>query len=183
MNLNWCRKEIKILQGDVLEYYFDLKGSFIPPEVITHVYFSCAGENLLMDLTWSPEQKAYCLRLTSEETLQLTPMFCTYDISVEMIDGNKLTILHDCSFIVLRKRNSWVPEHYEEYDEVEEDEEENEDNSTPDEPEEPEEGNDTDTPEDGDRDSNGDTDDNTTSGGDNSETEENEDNGDENDYE
>jgi hypothetical protein len=168
--MNWCRKEIKFIQGDVLEYYFDFGGRIIPPEVIAHVYFSCAGENLLIDLTYSPEQRAYCLRLTSEETLQLTPMFCTYDVSVEMIDGNKLTILHDCSFVVLRKRNSWVAEHYEEYDE-EEAEEENEDDNAPNEPEEPEEGD-----EEG---NDSDVDDNITSE-ESDETEENENNGDEN---
>lgn len=178
--MNWCRKEIKFIQGDVLEYYFDLGGRIIPSEVIAHVYFSCAGENLLMDLTYSLEQRAYCLRLTSEETLQLTPMFCTYDVSVEMIDGNKLTILHDCSFVVLRKRNSWVPEHYEEYDEKG-DEEESEDNNTPNESEEPEEGNDTNMIEDGDNEDNGGdiVVDNIISEGRNSGTEENKNNGDE----
>ena len=111
-----CKDEIMFIQGDVVETYFYIEG--IEREYIENLYFSCEAEKILTVLPYSEEQEGYCFRLTSEQTSSLRPKFCTYDLTLELIDGNTMTLLHGCSFIVLKKRNTLNPDDYR--DDVEE---------------------------------------------------------------
>ena len=103
-----CKDEIMFIQGDVVETYFYIEG--IEREYIENLYFSCEAEKILTVLPYSEEQEGYCFRLTSEQTSTLRPKFCTYDLTLELIDGNRMTLLHGRSFIVLKKRNTLNPE-------------------------------------------------------------------------
>ncbi len=105
-----CKDEIMFIQGDVVETYFYIEG--IEREYIENLYFSCEAEKILTVLPYSEEQEGYCFRLTSEQTSTLRPKFCTYDLTLELIDGNRMTLLHGRSFIVLKKRNTLNPEDY-----------------------------------------------------------------------
>lgn len=105
-----CKDEIMFIQGDVVETYFYIEG--IEREYIENLYFSCEAEKILTVLPYSEEQEGYCFRLTSEQTSSLRPKFCTYDLTLELIDGNTMTLLHGCSFIVLKKRNTLNPNDY-----------------------------------------------------------------------
>ena len=105
-----CKDEIMFIQGDVVETYFYIEG--IEKEYIENLYFSCEAEKILTVLPYSEEQEGYCFRLTSEQTSLLRPKFCTYDLTLELIDGNTMTLLHGRSFIVLKKRNTLNPDDY-----------------------------------------------------------------------
>ena len=99
-----CKKrDIMVIQGDVLEMYFELNG--IDPEIVKNVYFSSQKANLRFPLPYSPEHDAYCLRLVSSCTVHINPVICNYDLTIEFIDGNRMTVLHECCFAILKKRN------------------------------------------------------------------------------
>lgn len=97
------RRDVMVIQGDVLEVYFELVG--IAPEIVKNVYFSSEKANLSFPCPYSTIYDAYCLRLGSECTGHIHPIICSYDLTVEFIDGNRMTVLHECCFAVLKKRN------------------------------------------------------------------------------
>lgn len=100
-----CKKrDVIVIQGDVLEMYFELTG--IDPEIVKEVYFSSKVAELNFPLPYSEIEKAYCLRLPSSCTEHLFPTISGYDLTVEFIDGNRMTVLHNCLFAVLKKRNT-----------------------------------------------------------------------------
>ena len=102
------RRNVMVIQGDVLEVYFELIG--ISPDIVKQVYFSSERAQLTFICPYSKLHDAYCLRLPSECTAHLTPNICSYDLTVEFIDGNKMTVLHECCFAVLKKRNNFKEE-------------------------------------------------------------------------
>lgn len=97
------RRDVMVIQGDVIEVYFELVG--IEPEIVKNVYFSSEKANLNFSCPYSTIKDAYCLRLSSECTGHLHPIICSYDLTVELVDGNRMTVLHECPFAVLKKRN------------------------------------------------------------------------------
>ena len=103
MNEICKRKSVMVIQGDVLEEHFELIG--IAPEVVKTVCFRSEGAKLLCECPYSNLFGAYCLRLPSTVTEELAPVICSYDLTVEFADGNVMTLLHECPFAVLKKRN------------------------------------------------------------------------------
>lgn len=99
-----CKKrDVMVIQGDVLEVYFELNG--IDSSIVKNVYFTSEKANLNLVLPYSQEHKAYCLRLVSSCTAHINPVICNYDLTVEFVDGNRITVLHECCFAILKKRN------------------------------------------------------------------------------
>lgn len=100
----FCKcKDVSVIQGDVLEVYFELIG--IEPEVVQNLWFSSKRAGLYTSCPFSKIHNAYCLRLESECTERIKPCICNYDLTVEFIDGNKMTVVHERLFAVLKKRN------------------------------------------------------------------------------
>ena len=98
------RRDVTVVQGDVLEVYFELIG--IAPEIVKNVYFTSKKANLNFPCPFSTSNNAYCLRLPSECTEHIHPIICNYDLTIEFVDGNRMTVLYECRFAVLKKRNS-----------------------------------------------------------------------------
>lgn len=96
-------KSIRVIRGDILEVYFEIEG--IAPEIIKRVCFRNDTVNLYTELPYSQIHEAYCLRIESECTDHFPPSFGSYDLTVELIDGNILTVVHEGEFTVLKKRN------------------------------------------------------------------------------
>ena len=102
------RKDVMVIQGDILEVYFELNG--IAPAVVKSAYFESNMTQLYVECPYSSIYDGYCLRLTSDITQSLTPTIGSYDLTVEFIDGNKITVIHEGMFAVLKKRNALCEE-------------------------------------------------------------------------
>lgn len=101
---DFCKpKDVMVMQGDILEVYFELDG--IAPEAVKTVYFSSDKANLLVYCPYSQFRDGYCLRIGSEYTELMRPIICSYDLTVEFYDGNRITVIHEGCFAVLKKRN------------------------------------------------------------------------------
>lgn len=128
--------EIKFIKGDVLEIYFAVED--LEVEYIAKAYFSCIGAKILCELPYSEEQEAFCLRFPSKISDEVKPGFYTYDVTLELVDGSKITLLHNEDFIVLKKKNTLSEDAYVEDDESNDDDNMGEnDNTEPTEPETP----------------------------------------------
>ena len=112
------REDLCVVQGDLLEVYYKLTG--VDLECVKAVYFSCDKANIRCELPYSKLMGAYCLRLPSTCTKLLTPVICSYDITVEFVDGNMLTLLQQYPFAVLKKRNTLSEEDMNEHSEQDE---------------------------------------------------------------
>jgi hypothetical protein len=97
------KKNIRVIRGDILEVYFEIIG--IEPEGIKDVYFTAARQGFSVKLPYSQENEGYCLRFGSDVTELLSHCIGSYDLTVELIDGNKMTLISDGAFDVLKKRN------------------------------------------------------------------------------
>lgn len=145
--------EIKFIKGDVLEIYFAVED--LEVEYIAQVYFSCIGAKILCELPYSEEQEAFCLRFPSKISDEVKPGFYTYDVTLELVDGSKITLLHNEDFIVLKKRNTLSEDAYIEDSETDGDDNTGEgDNTEPTEPETPPDETEPDNPTGGDGDGN-----------------------------
>lgn len=96
--------EIRFIRGDLLEIYFAVED--LEVEYIAKAYFSCIGAKILCELPYSEEQEAFCLRFPSKVSEEVKPGFYTYDLTLELVDGSKITLLHNEDFVVLKKKNS-----------------------------------------------------------------------------
>ena len=96
--------EIRFIKGDLLEIYFAVED--LEVQYIAKVYFSCIGAKILCELPYSEEQEAFCLRFPSKVSEEVKPGFYTYDLTLELVDGSKITLLHNEDFVVLKKKNS-----------------------------------------------------------------------------
>lgn len=103
-----CRGEdgtnLSVVQGDILEVYFILEG--ISSEEISSVFFSCAEQSISEECEYSEEEGGYRLRLESDVTEGLAPIYGSYDLTVRFSDGNDFTALYEGDFAVLKKRNA-----------------------------------------------------------------------------
>lgn len=94
---------ITAIIGDLLERYFILNS--VDTAAIKEVCFSCRGQGICVHLPYSKLQGGYCLRLGSETTRLLRPKTSYYDLTAELIDGNKITLIYQGTFTVQRKNN------------------------------------------------------------------------------
>lgn len=124
--------EISFVKGDLLEIYFAIED--LDVAYIAKVYFSCVGAKILCELPYSEEQESFCLRFPSKISEEVKPGFYTYDLTLELVDGSNLTVLHNEDFVVLKKKNTLSEDAY-----IEEDNGEGSDNegNEPTEPETP----------------------------------------------
>lgn len=100
---NICEaKDIMVVQGDILEAYFQFTG--LERTAVDKVYFVSRGEQLEVECPYV-DDAGYCLRLTSEQTENFVPKICSYDLIAKLTDGNILTALRQRIFAVLKKRN------------------------------------------------------------------------------
>lgn len=106
-----CKKDVFVIKGDLLEVYFEMGG--IPPESVKTVYFISDVAGISTCCPYSKVQEGYCLRLDSEVTNTLDPCIGSYDVIVEFVDGNLLTVIREGLFAVLKTRNSGVEEIHE----------------------------------------------------------------------
>lgn len=95
---------IIVICGDILEVYFEVEG--LDVEAVQRVLFKSDTAQICAELPYSNLEKAYCLRLSSETTKDFKPSFGSYDLTVELINGNIITVAHNCGFAILKKRNS-----------------------------------------------------------------------------
>ena len=102
------RQNIAVIRGAILEVYFEIEG--IPIDAIRRVYFRSDAAQLYIELPYSKLRNAYCLRMESECTDNLKPEIGSYDLLVELIDGNIITVIHECEFFILKKRNAQIEE-------------------------------------------------------------------------
>lgn len=106
--------EIRFVKGDLLEIYFAIED--LEVEYIAKVYFSCVGAKILCELPYSEEQESFCLRFPSKISEEVKPGFYTYDLTLELVDGSNLTVLHNEDFVVLKKKNTLSEDAYAEDD-------------------------------------------------------------------
>lgn len=107
---NEKENEIRFIKGDVLEVYFVVDD--IELEYISRVVFSCVAGKILCDLPYSEEQEAFCLRFNSQMSDAIQPGFYTYDLTLELAGGSRITLLHNEDFVVLKKKNTLNEEAY-----------------------------------------------------------------------
>ena len=100
---NVCEaRDIMVVQGDILEVYFQFTG--IETAAVEKVYFVSKKSGIEVECSYV-EEAGYCLRLTSEMTEGLAPRICSYDLIVKLSGGNTLTAIRQSLFAVLKKRN------------------------------------------------------------------------------
>ena len=100
----YCKcKDVIAVRGDILEVHFELVG--IAPEAVKNLWFSSNGAGIITACPYSKIEKCYYLRLGSECTEGLKPCITNYDLTVEFIDGNKITVVRERLFAILEKRN------------------------------------------------------------------------------
>lgn len=107
---NNVQNAIGFISGDVLEVYFVVDD--IELEYIKRVAFSCVGAKILCELPYSREQEAFCLRFPSKMSNKIKPGFYTYDLTLELVDGSIITLLHNENFVVLKKKNTLLESAY-----------------------------------------------------------------------
>ncbi len=96
--------EIRFIRGDLLEIYFAVED--LEVEYIAKAYFSCIGAKILCELPYSEEQEAFCLRFPSKVSEEVKPGFYTYDLTLELVDGSKITLLHNEGYLISYAQNS-----------------------------------------------------------------------------
>lgn len=102
--------EIRFVKGDLVEVYFVVDD--IDVTYISRVVFSCRNAKILCDLPYSEEHGSFCLRFNSKMSDAIAPGFYTYDLTLELVDGSKITLLHNEDCVVLKKNNSINEEDY-----------------------------------------------------------------------
>ncbi len=101
----YCRcKDVIAVRGDLLEVHFELIG--IDPAAVKNVWFTSDGAGIVTTCPFSDLEQCYFMRLESKDTECLTPCITNYDLTVEFVDGNRLTVVRERLFAVLEKRNS-----------------------------------------------------------------------------
>lgn len=104
MREDYCEGvDIIIVQGDALDLTFKLEG--IPCEEIASVTFNSKGGGIEALCTLDCETFECRLELSSLQTKNLAPYIGTYDLTATLKDGNQITLLYECGFAVVRKRN------------------------------------------------------------------------------
>lgn len=98
--------DITTVCGDILEVYFCFEG--IERENIASVFFTCAEQDIQVELPYSEEEEGYRLRLESTATSELKPCVSRYDLTVRFTDENDFTAVYNGIFNALEKFNKVV---------------------------------------------------------------------------
>jgi len=101
-------EDILVVQGDILEAYFYPED--IDLDAVSDVFFTANEFDLCVSCPYLTEKEGWCLRLTSEVTSTLKPCISSYDLTLELTDGNVLSVKNGM-FAVLKKRNKLCDEH------------------------------------------------------------------------
>lgn len=104
---DFLRNKVCVIQGDALEVIYKFTES---QEQIKTVCFSSDRAKIVCNLQYAQEEGVYSLKFSSDVTSQLQPMICNYDLTVELMNGDKVTVIHEAPFVVLKKRNPTTQE-------------------------------------------------------------------------
>lgn len=94
--------------GDVFEAWFILDS--VDREAVSEVCWTCRDLGLCVHLPYSQLRHAYCLRLDSSFTQELPSGVYYFDLTVELIDGNRITLIYDAVLTVYKKINKLCKE-------------------------------------------------------------------------
>ncbi len=94
--------------GDIFEVWFELTA--VDRAAVKEVCFTCRDLGLCVHLPYSNFKGAYCLRLNSECTKDLHAGVYYFDLTVELIDGNAVTLINDGVLTVCHKKNKLCEE-------------------------------------------------------------------------
>lgn len=97
-------QDIMFIQGDVVEVWFYFED--LEPKSVTRAILKSEKANLYVECPYSEVRGGFCFRLESEQTELLKPTIASYDLLLELADGNLLTVAHEVGFAVLKKRNN-----------------------------------------------------------------------------
>lgn len=92
---------LNIIKGDIFEIWIRL--CHIDPIVVKKVVFS--SKKLGIVETAKPDKGEYNLRIEGERTAKLPVGFASFDITVELTDGEVVTAKRNARLQVLEKRN------------------------------------------------------------------------------
>lgn len=95
--------EIKIIQGDYYQKNVSVKN--VDSTLIEGVYFSCDKLNICKKLEYDNDIEKYKFILTPQETSELKPIICDYDITIKFTDDKIKTPSYRGSVVVLPKTN------------------------------------------------------------------------------
>lgn len=99
---------ISLYAGDVLEVWFKLNS--IDRLAVNELCFTCKKLGICVHLPYASYQEAYCLRLDSDCTIKFPAAVCYYDLTAELIDGNRLTLIYDGILTIRKKTNKLCEE-------------------------------------------------------------------------
>lgn len=99
---------ISLYAGDVLEVLFKL--NCIDRAAINEVCFTCKKLGICVHLPYSSFREGYSLRLDSDFTENFPDMVAYFDLTAELIDGNRLTLIYNGVLTVRRKNNKLCEE-------------------------------------------------------------------------
>lgn len=99
--------ELLLIQGDYASFLFELTDQNDEPLTdIENVIFSSKQLKLSKTLT-KVSETTYALIFENAETSVMTPVKCTYDLTVEFsINASPVTVVYKAKFIVLKKENA-----------------------------------------------------------------------------
>lgn len=95
--------DISFYAGDVLEVWFRLNE--VDTEAVSEICLSCADLGICVHLPYSTQKGEWCLRLESDFTARLPAKVCYYDLTANLIDGNRVTLIYNGLLTVRRKNN------------------------------------------------------------------------------
>ena len=98
------RDMIQITKGDMLQRLFKLD-CIDDLSVVDSVHFTSSAQAIDVVLAYSSQENGYYLNLSSEQTEELTARTGTYDLTVVLKSGDKLTIIKNAPFFVWSKTN------------------------------------------------------------------------------
>lgn len=101
---DFCKRiDIMFIQGDIVDVTFELPN--MPRESVSKVLVNAKGLGLSIECPYADYAGGYVFRLESETTFSLPTVIASYDLVVELADGNYMTMIHEALFAVLKRRN------------------------------------------------------------------------------
>lgn len=100
---NFSKNDIIVIQGDTLKVNFCFCD--IENNNIKEVLFTSNRANINLSLPYNEEEQGYILLLDCDTTEKMLSVICNYDLTIELADGTRKTMIHNGVFAVLKKRN------------------------------------------------------------------------------
>ncbi len=97
-------ERVQCIKGDILQRFFKLD-CIDDLSIVDSVHFTSSAQAIDVVLAYSSAKGGYYLNLSSDQTDELTACTGTYDLTVVLKNGNKLTIIRNAPFIVWSKSN------------------------------------------------------------------------------